>query len=160
MKLRMVDRILSWEARASIRGLKTVSFEEYSLKEPFGCEPHLPESLLMECMFQLGNWLVMLSSDFQQMGVLVRMREIRFHELAGPGQQLLMNVDVRRYRDDGITFDGRVLVGRRVIAEGRGCLATPVALSEYHDADDLRVLFSQIYRPDAGGAGSGNHGAA
>lgn len=160
MKLRMVDRILSWQPRASIRGIKTVSFEEYSLKEPFGCEPYLPESLLMESMFQLGNWLVMLSSDFQQMGVLVRTREIRFHELARPGRQLLLNVDVRRYRDDGITFDGRVLVDGRVIAEGRGCLAAPVALSEYHDADDLRVLFSEIYRPDAGGAGSGNHGAA
>ena len=160
MKFRMVDRILSWQRRASIRGLKTVSFEEYSLKEPFGCEPHLPETLLIEGMFQLGNWLVMLSSDFQEMAMLVRMREIRFHGRAGPGQQLLMNVDVRRYRDDGIAFDGTVLVGGRLIAEGRGGLAMPVALSEYQDADDLRVLFSQIYRPDAGGAGSGNHGAA
>ncbi len=51
-------------------------------------------------------------------------------------------------------------LGGRVIAEGRGCLAMPVALSEYHDADDLRVLFCQIYRPDAGGAGSENHGTA
>lgn len=160
MKLRMVDRILSWQARKSIRGVKTVSFEEYSLKEALGGEPRMPESLIMESMFQLGNWLVMLSSDFEQMGLLVRVREIRFHEPAGPGRQLLMNVDVRSHRDDGITFDGQVLAGGRVIGEGQACLATLVALSDYHNADDLRVLFSQIYRPDGGGAGSENHGAA
>ena len=159
MKFRMVDRILSWQERASIRGLKTASFEECSLKELFGCEPQLPESLLMESMFQLGSWLVVLSSDFQQMGLLIRMQEVRFLEPARPGQQLLLNVDVRSYGDGGVLFDGRVLVGRRVIAEGKGCLITPVALSEHHNPDDLRVLFSEIYRPVDGGAGSGNHGA-
>ena len=29
MKFRMVNRILSWEPHKSIRGLKTLSFEEY-----------------------------------------------------------------------------------------------------------------------------------
>ncbi len=160
MKLRMVDRILSWQARKSIRGVKTVSFEEYSLKEALGGEPHLPESLMMESMFQLGNWLVMLSSDFEQLGLLVRMREIHFYEPAGPGRQLFMNVNIRRYRDDGITFDGQVLADGRLIAEGKACLAAPVALSDYHNADDLRVLFSEIYRPDGGGAEPENNGAA
>ena len=70
MKLRMVDRILDWKPRRSIVGVKAVSFEEYSLKSPWGRKAALPESLLVEALFQLGNWLIMLSSDFTQMGLV------------------------------------------------------------------------------------------
>jgi hypothetical protein len=55
MKFRMVDRILSWEPETRIRGVKTVSFEEYCLRSPLGYEERLPESLLVESLFQLGN---------------------------------------------------------------------------------------------------------
>jgi 3-hydroxymyristoyl/3-hydroxydecanoyl-(acyl carrier protein) dehydratase len=76
MKFRMVDRILAYEPRRSIRGAKTVSFEEYQLKAAFGDEAHLPETLLLESFFQLGNWLIVLSSDFTQMGMVVRTERI------------------------------------------------------------------------------------
>lgn len=147
MKFRMVDRIVDYQAKRSIRGIKVVSFEEYELKSAFADNPHLPETLIMEGLFQLGNWLIMLSSDFSQMGLLVRTNEVRFLDYLRPGQSLLMEVEVCSYRSDGIVFDGRALVGAEVIATGKGCLALPVELSDYHDPDDLRVLFSQIYRP-------------
>ena len=148
MKFRMVDRILAWEPRRRIRGVKTVSFEEYQLKRAFGDEPRLPETLMIEALFQLGNWLVMLSSDFTQMGLVIRTREVRFRETLHPAASLLMEAEVRSYRNDGILFDGRGRVGGRVIAEGTGCLAVPVALADYFDPDDMRVLFSEIYRPE------------
>jgi 3-hydroxyacyl-[acyl-carrier-protein] dehydratase len=153
MKFRMVDRILEWQPRRSIAGVKAVSFEEYSLKLPFGGQAALPESLLMECLFQLGNWLIVLSSDFTQMGLLVRVEEVQFHEPLGPGQSLRMDVDVVSYRSDGITFNGTATTAEgRPIASGRGCLATPVDLADFQNPCDLKVLFSEIYRP--GGKGS------
>ena len=88
MKFRMVDRILAWEARRMIRGIKTVSFEEYELKERLGDEPCLPESLLMESLFQLGNWLVILSSDFSQMGMVVRLEEVQFDARLASGRSI------------------------------------------------------------------------
>jgi len=147
MKFRMVDRIIDWQSRRSIAGIKTVSFEEYSIKSAFGGDAYLPESLLMEGLFQLGNWLVMLSSDFEQMGLLVRVEEVTFREPVRPGQQLRMEVDVVSYRKDGISFNGKAIVGNREIAFGRGCLATPVAISDFYNSSDLKVLFSEIYRP-------------
>ena len=63
MKFRLVDRILDWEPRRVIRGVKAVSFEEYELKRAWGDEPCLPESLVLESLLQLGNWLVIRSSD-------------------------------------------------------------------------------------------------
>lgn len=153
MKFRLVDRILDWQPRQSIRGTKAVSFEEYELKWAFGEDPRLPESLVMESVFQLGNWLVVLSSDFTQMGLLVRTQKIHFLEPLRPGEVLLIEVLVRRYRDDGIVFDGRGLVGGQEIARGTGCVATPVELAEYYDPGNLRVLFSEIYRPDGEAVG-------
>ena len=152
MKFRMVDRILAWEPRQGIRGVKAVSFEEYELKESLADEPCLPESLMVESLFQLGNWLVVLSSDFTEMALVVRFEEIRFVDRLRPGQSLRMEIAVRSYRSDGIVIDGQALADARTIADGqRDCLAVPVPLADYHDPDDLRVLFSEIYRPEVRG---------
>ena len=148
MKFRMVDRILQWQPRRAIRGIKTVSFEEYQLKTAFADEPCLPESLVLESLLQLGNWLIVLSSDFSQLGLILRIEEVCWRGRVRPGEQLQMEASVRIYRDDGVVFDGHAATGREVIATGRGCLALPVPLADYSDPEDLRVLFSEIYRPD------------
>ncbi len=150
MKFRMVDKILDWQPRQTIRGMKAVSFEEYELKSAFGEEPRLPECLIMESMLQLGNWLVILSSDFTQMGLVVRTQEIAFRDFLRPGETLVMDIQVRSYRSDGVVFEGLAQSGNRVIAEGKGCLAAPVPLAEYHNPDDLRVWYSEIYVPENG----------
>lgn len=147
MKFRMVDRILAWQPRRSITGVKAVSFEEYSLKSPWGSEPALPESLVMEGLFQLGNWLIVLSSEFTQMGLLVRIEEVQFHEPLGPGQSLRMHIEVASYRKDGVVFNGVATAAGRPIASGRGCLATPVDLEGFCNPADLKVLFSEIHLP-------------
>lgn len=147
MKFRMVDRIIDYEPAKRISGVKTVSFEEYDLKSAFGNVPNLPESLIMESLFQLGNWLIMLTSDFQQMGLLVRTNEIIFDGPAGPGKNMLMKITVRSYREDGVLFDGQALISGKVIAKGTGCLAALTQVDNYYNSEDLKVLFSEIYRP-------------
>jgi len=148
MKFRMVDRILAWQPRHMIRGVKAVSFEEYQLRRPLGDEPCLPESLLVESLFQLGNWLVMLSSDFGQMGVVLRFEEVRFFGRLRPGRHLRMEAVARSWREDGMLLDGQGWDETQTILAGRGCLAMPVPLADYGDPADLRVLFSEIYRPE------------
>jgi 3-hydroxymyristoyl/3-hydroxydecanoyl-(acyl carrier protein) dehydratase len=147
MKFRLVDKITSWAPWQNISGIKAVSFEEYSLKEAFGEQFRLPEMLLLESFLQLGNWLVMLSSDFHQMGTVARISEVRFHDYLLPGQRLQFEVRVTRRREDGFELAGQGLVDGRNVISGLGCLATPVPLAEYLDPDDMRVLFSEIYDP-------------
>jgi 3-hydroxymyristoyl/3-hydroxydecanoyl-(acyl carrier protein) dehydratase len=144
----MVDRIVGFERCKSIRAAKTVSFEEYQLKSTFGDRPCLPESLVLESLFQSGVWLIMLSSDFAKMGLLVRAQEVRFIEPVRPGQTMFLEVQARSYRSDGVLFDGQARVNRKTVAYGKGCLASVVQLAEYFAPDDLKVLFSEIYRPD------------
>lgn len=151
MKFRLVDKILDWTPRERIRGLKAISFEEYCLRSELGYEPALPESLLMESLFQLGNWLIVLSSDFTQMGLLVRVEEVDFRQPLRPGQRLQMDIEVTSWRSDGIAFNGTASSSGEVIALGKGCLATPAALAEFQDPADLRVLFSELHQPSPRG---------
>lgn len=152
MKFRLVDKITSWVAWQSITGVKSVSFEEYSLKEIFGETPRLPEMLLLESFLQLGNWLVMLSSDFRQMGMVARMSEVQFHGSLLPGQQLQLEVKLTRRRHDGFELVGWGQADGRTIISGTGCVAALAPLAEYQDPQDMRVLFSEIYEPLGGPA--------
>ena len=149
MKFRFVDKILSWTPHQRITGLKAVSFEEYCLKEPFGEEGRLPETLLLESLLQLGNWLVLLSTDFQQTGMVIRMSEVRFHDYLLPGQTLQMDVTLARHREEGFELSGEGRADGRIVITGVNCLAVPVPAAEYVNPDDLRVVFSEIYQPGA-----------
>ncbi len=154
MKFRLVDKITSWVPWQSITGVKAVSFEEYSLKEIFGGPPRLPEMLLLESFLQLGNWLVMLSSDFRQMGMVARISEVRFHESLLPGQRLQLEVRLVRRRNDGCEMAGHGHVDGRSVISGTGCVASLRPLAEYQDSQDLRILFSEIYEPLGSSASS------
>ncbi len=147
MKFRLVDKITSWAAWQNITGVKAVSFEEYSLKEAFAEQPQLPEMLLLESFLQLGNWLVMLSSDFEQMGTVARISEVRFHACLLPGQRLQLEVKVVRRRQDGYELAGEGQASGRSIISGTGCVAALAPLAEYQNPEDMRVLFSELYDP-------------
>ena len=149
MKFRLVDRITEYRPQERICGIKTLSFEEYQLKSAFGGPLHLPESLIIESVFQLGNWLIMLSSNFSKMGLVIRFEKIEFSGIACPGNRLEMEITVCSYRQDGMVFDGRVISADSVIATGYRCLAVPVDLGNYANPDDLKMLFSEIYKPQS-----------
>jgi 3-hydroxyacyl-[acyl-carrier-protein] dehydratase len=144
MKFRLVDKILSWEPYRRITGVKAVSFEEYCLKEPFGEQGRLPELLMLESFLQLGNWLILLSSDFAQMGLVAKLPEVRFGGFLPAGGQLRLEVEVVRRREDGFVLSGQGWLGDKVLIQGE-CLAVPVDAAEYVDAEALRVLFSEIH---------------
>jgi 3-hydroxyacyl-[acyl-carrier-protein] dehydratase len=148
MKFRLVDRILSWTPHQRIRGIKAVSFEEYSLKEAFGDEGRLPETLLLESILQLGNWLILLSTDFRQMGLVVKLGRVEFLDALRLGQQAEIEVTLRQGREEGFVLSGAGRVDGRPIITGVDCLAVPVPADDYLSPEDLRVVFSEIYRPE------------
>jgi 3-hydroxyacyl-[acyl-carrier-protein] dehydratase len=148
MKFRMVDRILDWEPHRMIRGIKAVSFEEYELRQRLGYPPALPESLVMESLFQLANWLVILSTNFEQMGIAIKLDEAKFFGPVLPGRRLYMEAFVRGWHEDSAILEGTVSDDEKIVATGTRCLTALLPLAEYYVPDDLRVLFSEIYRPE------------
>jgi 3-hydroxymyristoyl/3-hydroxydecanoyl-(acyl carrier protein) dehydratase len=149
MKFRLVDRILAWEPQCAIRGIKNVSFEEYELRTPLGYSPYLPESLILESLFQLVNWMVILSTDYRHTCLGAQLDKAQFIAPLRPGSRMNMDIKVVSWRDDSAIVEGTVFDGRETVVVVERCLAAFVPLVEYYDPDDLRVLYSEIYRPDS-----------
>jgi 3-hydroxymyristoyl/3-hydroxydecanoyl-(acyl carrier protein) dehydratase len=144
MKHRLVDKILDWRPFQEIRGLKAVSFEEYKLKAAFGEDARLPESLLLESLFQIGNWLVVLSSDYRQIGIVKEFESVRFSGLLRPGGRLTMELQVKQHDAQCLRYDAHGSSGTKDVVQVENCVVELVELADYHDSDDLRVLYSEI----------------
>jgi len=150
MKFRLVDSILTYEPKKSICGIKAVSFEEYQLKQAFSAAPALPESLLLESLFQLGNWLIMISSNFTETALVVQTRRVEFYSQLRPGEHVILDIHVQSYAADSIQFDGQASSASRHVASCTCCQVRPVAIEQYYNPSDMRVLFSEIYRSPEG----------
>jgi 3-hydroxyacyl-[acyl-carrier-protein] dehydratase len=150
MKFRMIDQIVEWERDRSIRGVKAVSFEEYSMRMRLGDRERLPESLILESVCQLASWLIILSSDFAQMALLVGIEQAEFCGPLGPGERLSISVRARGSERHGNLFDGIGRTRDHQVLRVTGLLMRQLPLKEYQDADDLRVLFTEIHRPIQG----------
>jgi len=149
MKFRMVDSILYWEAHRAIRGVKAASLEEYMLRGPLGYCEQLPESLLLGGMIQLAAWLTILSSDFTQMALPGEVGQVQFPSPVGPGQRVNLELVTRASAEGLIVVDGRGHVGGRLVVDVAELRLSVYPLTDYHDPEDLRVLFSEIHRPAA-----------
>jgi len=144
MRLRMVDRILWWDAKEGIRGLKAASFEEYSLKEAFGGEARLPELLLLQSAFELAAWFVMLTSRFAEGGVAEGIERVSFPAGVGPGERVLLDLELTAETEQGILLDASGKVGDRDVLVAKGLHVRRMALSSLGDPEDYRTLFSEI----------------
>jgi 3-hydroxyacyl-[acyl-carrier-protein] dehydratase len=149
MKFRMVDRIVEFEPGRRIRGVKSVSFEEYQLPSALAGDAHLPRSLAMESLVQLGRWLVVLSSEFTRTAHVAEIHATRFFDVARPAERLVIEATVQADDTHEVIFDGKAMIADRLGVEMVGCRLTKTVLTDDYDPDDLRVLFSEIHRPEA-----------
>jgi 3-hydroxyacyl-[acyl-carrier-protein] dehydratase len=150
MKFRMVDQIIGWEPGRSITGIKAVSFEEYRCRAALGAAESLPESLVLESLLQLGNWLLVLSSDYVWMGLVRDIERAEFHSALRPGERMRMEVSSRGGENGSVLLDGRGSVDGREVVRVEAWRAEYCPLAQYMSADDLRVLFSEIHHPPGG----------
>ncbi len=147
MKFRMVDQILAWEPGRLIRGTKAVSFEEYCAPLPLGSAPELPASLALESLLQLGNWLIMLSSDYAHVGFVAELGRVEFASALRPGQRMTTELSVQEKDGTNWLLRGSGWVSGRDVVRVEGIRLQLRPLAAYFHADDLRVLFSEICRP-------------
>ncbi len=144
MRFRLVDRIDRWAVQESIDGAKAVSFEEVELRKELGLSPALPETLLIESLFQLANWLITLSTGYEKVGLILNVRRIKMTRPAQPGEVVHLHVDWRATREEAALFDGWCEASGERILEGTGCMAYLADLRDFDSEADLRVLFEEI----------------
>ena len=144
MRFRLVDKILSLQSGRLIETVKAVSFEEYQLCHPLGIDEQWVPTLLVEAMLQSGNWLIIASSDFTQLGLVVQIKKINIKRPPGRGERVRFEVGISSLRSEAALLEGRGWIGDEEVIEGIGCIATLAPLAQFEDPDDLRVIFSEI----------------
>src|ERR1035437_4263591 len=101
--LLLVDRILDFEPREWIRGLKNVSFNEEVFQGHFPSRPVFPGVYIVEAMAQTGGCLLMREyEDRARKGnYFMGLDAVKFRKPVLPGDQLIMEVKV-------VQFKGRI----------------------------------------------------
>ena len=127
----LVDRVTELEPHQRIRALKNVTFNEPFFKGHFPGRPVMPGVLVIEAMAQAGGLLTQLSADRSsqkegQLFYLVKVDNARFNRMVVPGDQLDIEVRVKRLIRNMALYecearvDGKVVASAEILcAEGR-----------------------------------------
>jgi 3-hydroxyacyl-[acyl-carrier-protein] dehydratase len=116
--LLLVDRVLEIEADR-ILALKNVTFNEPHFTGHFPGAPVMPGVLIVESMAQAGGVLMLREVEDRQSKLIyfTGIDNCRFRRPVVPGDQLLLEVVVKRRRQRFATLHGIARVGDEIAAE-------------------------------------------
>ncbi|NWJ39903.1 MAG: 3-hydroxyacyl-ACP dehydratase FabZ [Geothrix sp.] len=115
----LVDRILDFEPKAWIRGLKNVSFNEAVFQGHFPSRPVFPGVYIVEAMAQTGGCLLMQEYEDRARKVIYFMGidAVKFRKPVLPGDQLVMEVKVVQFKGRICKMRGEAFVDGQKVAE-------------------------------------------
>jgi 3-hydroxyacyl-[acyl-carrier-protein] dehydratase len=131
----LVDRVLEVEPRQRILALKNVTMNEPHFTGHFPGNPVMPGVLVIEAMAQAGGLLSMLSegkgctdNSGPSQFYLVKVDNARFSKMVVPGDQLLLEVSLKRTIRNMALYEGRATVdGKEVASAEMLCAETKAA---------------------------------
>ena len=117
--LLLVDRILDFEPKDWIRGLKNVSYNEEIFQGHFPSRPVFPGVYIVEAMAQTGGCLLMREFEDRATKVIYFMGidNVKFRKPVQPGDQLVMEVKVLQIKGRICKMRGEAFVGGQKVAE-------------------------------------------
>lgn len=129
----LVDRVVEVELNQRIRAYKNVSINEPFFNGHFPGKPVMPGVLIIEALAQTGGLLTLLSSlpgneiiEQNRLFYLVKIENVRFSKMVLPGDQLMLDVTLKRIiRNMGLyegvaSVDGKEVARAEILcAEGK-----------------------------------------
>lgn len=114
----MVDRILEFERKTKIVGIKNVTINEPFFPGHFPGKPVMPGVLIIEAMAQTGAVLIMQEYDNIEDYVIYFMTidKVKFRRPVVPGDQMRMNLDVVLSRRNICKLKGKAFVDGELAA--------------------------------------------
>ncbi|GGA77865.1 3-hydroxyacyl-[acyl-carrier-protein] dehydratase FabZ [Arenimonas soli] len=117
----LVDRVVELEAHKRIRAIKNVTFNEPYFQGHFPGRPVMPGVLVIEAMAQAGGLLTQLSLPRDAIGdgklfYLVKVDNARFNRMVVPGDQLDIEVVLKRNIRNMALYEGSARVDGKVVA--------------------------------------------
>lgn len=115
----LVDRILDFEPRQWIRGLKNLSMSDQIFQGHFPNRPVFPGVMIVEAMAQTGGCLMMREFEDRHRKVIYFMGidGVKFRKPVLPGDQLIMEVKVVSLRGKICKMRGEAFVDGAKVAE-------------------------------------------
>ena len=116
----LVDRVLEYMPGKNLRALKNVSVNEPFFQGHFPGHPVMPGVLIVEALAQASGLLVFLSTpkhEKQPMYYLVKVDKAKFVQIVVPGDQLVLEVELKRMLRRMGQFACRALVDGKLVAE-------------------------------------------
>jgi UDP-3-O-[3-hydroxymyristoyl] N-acetylglucosamine deacetylase/3-hydroxyacyl-[acyl-carrier-protein] dehydratase len=115
----LVDRIVHMEEMRRIVGIKNVTINEPFFQGHFPGHPIMPGVLIIEAMAQVGGLLLMekVSNADQKVVYFMTMDNVKFRRPVTPGDTLVFDLEVLRFRRGVCRMRGRGLVEGKVAAE-------------------------------------------
>lgn len=115
MRFNLVDSVIEQTDDRIVTVKNVTSAEEY-LGDHFPSFPILPGVMMLECMVQAARELA--GHDGGPM-VLGEVRNVKYGNMVRPGQQLRVEVDVKKRDDDTVSFQGKGTVDGDTAVSGR-----------------------------------------
>ena len=115
----LVDRIVAFEEKKSISGIKNVTINEPFFQGHFPGHPIMPGVLLLEAMAQVGGVFALKSDPKAAEKVLYFMSidKAKFRKPVVPGDQVRFDLQLTKQRANIMAFKGEAKVDGVVVAE-------------------------------------------
>ncbi len=114
----LVDRILETDGKERIVGLKNLTFNEPFFQGHFPGNPVMPGVLQLEAMAQVGGVLVnRLLKVEGKVAYFLAVDKARFRRMVGPGDQLRIEIELKRMRLSMVRVHGKVWCEEELVSE-------------------------------------------
>jgi beta-hydroxyacyl-ACP dehydratase FabZ len=115
----LVDRILDYEPKEWIRGLKNITIGDQIFQGHFPKRPVFPGVLIVEAMAQTGGCLVMQEFEDVSKKVIYFMSidGVKFRKPVVPGDQLIMEIKILSNKGKICKLRGEAFVDGQKVAE-------------------------------------------
>ena len=119
--LLLVDRVLEFEPKASIRAIKNVTYNEPFFQGHFPGYPLMPGVLIIEALAQTAGLLLMLSKPREELAnklfLFTGLERVKFRRQVVPGDQLELDMHHVKNKLNVWKMDGSAKVNGKVVCE-------------------------------------------
>ncbi|MCM8819508.1 MAG: UDP-3-O-acyl-N-acetylglucosamine deacetylase [Candidatus Omnitrophica bacterium] len=114
----LVDRIIYLDKGKRGIGIKNVTYNEYFFKGHFVQKPVMPGVLILEAMAQVAGIVIgVCYENEKKLAYLASVDTVKFRKIVQPGDQLVIEVDVKKIKSKiGLVY-AKTLVDNEIIAE-------------------------------------------
>ena len=115
----LIDKILELDPAKEVVALKNVTINEPFFQGHFANQPVMPGVLLIEAMAQAGGFLVLntIPNPEAKLMYISAIEETRFKKVVAPGDQLVINAKLVKFKLNTCKISAQIMVNNDVIAK-------------------------------------------